>query len=63
MAKDAGDRGLEWEPHMDITVGSLDKDCVEIEGFRPSVMDFPEDGIEWVKEWLTGGDGFYLKSE
>lgn len=53
--------GEEWAPHMDLTVGSLDSEAIEMDGFRPRGAGFLEDGIEWVKTWLKEGEGSLLK--
>ncbi|EPE30019.1 Mss4-like protein [Glarea lozoyensis ATCC 20868] len=56
MAKAAREKGVEWEPHMDVTLGSLDREGLEMEGMRPTEVAFPEDGIGWVKRLLKEGE-------
>jgi hypothetical protein len=61
MSKAAKEKGMEWEPHMDLTLGSLDQEFLEIEGMRPTEVAFPEDGIGWVKRWLKEGEKCFFK--
>lgn len=52
---------MKWEPHFDIAVGTLDKESLEMEGFRPSAHAWYTDGIEWVQKILKdGGKAFEI---
>lgn len=49
--------GLDREiPRCDITLGSLDKKCLEMEGMRPCMQTWLEDGIAWVKKLVVEGE-------
>jgi hypothetical protein len=50
MSKRAG-----WPPIFDVPVGTLDKESVEMEGFRPSYKVWLDEGIPWVKRLLEEG--------
>ena len=60
MTKVAEERGLGWEAMMDVTVGSLDREGLEMEGLRPREVGFEEDGIKWLRSWLQEGEGSLL---
>jgi len=49
MGKRAG-----WSLIFDVPVGTLDKESVEMEGFKPSYKSWLDDGISWVKKLLDG---------
>jgi len=51
MSKRAG-----WGRILDIPVGTLDKESVEMEGFKPSYQGWIDDGIPWVKRLLKEGE-------
>jgi hypothetical protein len=61
ITKLAKEAGMKWEPHFDIAVGTLDKESLEMEGFRPSVHTWYTNGIEWVQKLLRdGGKAFEI---
>lgn len=45
-----------WGPIFDVANGSLDREALEMEGFRPSRQAWQSDGIMWVKELLKDGE-------
>ncbi|KUJ07228.1 uncharacterized protein LY89DRAFT_631807 [Mollisia scopiformis] len=52
----AGKGEPEATPMIDIVLGSLDTESLEMEGMRPDRHLYWESGINWVKELVTGGD-------
>jgi hypothetical protein len=44
-----------WGNHFDIAVGTLEKESVEMEGFRISKQGWVDDGIPWVKKLVGEG--------
>jgi len=55
-AKLAEEAGMKWEPHFDIALGTLDRESLEMEGFKPSLHAWYEDGIGWVQRLLKDGE-------
>ena len=51
MTKKAG-----WGLIVDVAAGTLDKESVEMEGFKPSYKAWLEDGIPWVMKLLEEGE-------
>jgi hypothetical protein len=51
LSKKAG-----WGPILDVAVGTLDKESVEMEGFRPGHKGWLEYGIPWVVKLLEEGE-------
>ncbi|CZT05633.1 hypothetical protein WAI453_004885 [Rhynchosporium graminicola] len=45
-----------WGPYFDVASGTLDRESLEMEGFKPSRHVWAEDGIAWVKGLLKGGE-------
>ena len=45
-----------WPPHFDIAVGSMDKECLEMEGFGPRRQGWYEDGVGWLKRLFRDGE-------
>lgn len=43
-------------PRCDITLGSLDKKCLEMKGMRSCMQTWLEDGIDWVKKMVVEGE-------
>lgn len=43
-------------PRCDITLGSLDKNSLEMEGMRPCMQTWLEDGIDWVEKLVVEGE-------
>ncbi|KAH8671802.1 Mss4-like protein [Tricladium varicosporioides] len=55
--KRSGDDGGEAKIEMiDIVLGSLSKESLEVEGVKPDRHFYWESGIEWVKGGLVGGE-------
>jgi hypothetical protein len=52
---DFANNAPEWGERFDISVGTLEKQSVEIEGFRVSKQGWTEDGIPWVKKLINEG--------
>jgi hypothetical protein len=50
-------RDTKGVPMVDIVMGSLDKESLEMEGVRPDRHFYWNHGVEWVKNVITGGDG------
>ncbi|KAK0101151.1 hypothetical protein ONS95_012870 [Cadophora gregata] len=46
-----------WGPIFDVANGTIDREGLEMEGFRPSRRGWLDDGIEWVKKLLGEGEG------
>jgi hypothetical protein len=44
-----------WGPYVDIALGTLEKESVEMEGMRPGRQGWFGDGIEWVKKVFDEG--------
>lgn len=44
-----------WGPYFDIANGSIDREGLEMDGFKPSRTGWEEDGIEWVKRLVKEG--------
>ena len=42
---------------VDIVLGSLEKESLEVEGVRPDRHFYWDSGVEWVKDWVREGDG------
>ena len=51
MTKKAG-----WGLIFDVAAGTLDKESIEMEGFKPSYKGWREDGIPWVVKLLEEGE-------
>ncbi|KAG4418364.1 hypothetical protein IFR04_008506 [Cadophora malorum] len=47
---------LHWGPYFDVAGGTLDREFLEIEGYRPNRYGWAEDGISWVKRLLREGE-------
>ena len=47
---------LHWGPYFDIAAGTLDRECLEMDGYRPNRYGWAEDGISWVKRLLKDGE-------
>jgi hypothetical protein len=45
-----------WPPHFDIAVGSMDKECLEMEGFGPRRQGWYKDGIGWLQRLFRDGE-------
>lgn len=50
-----GKLGESWGPYCDVSVGSMDKESVEIEGFAPFWQVWEEEGISWVVKMFNEG--------
>lgn len=46
-----------WGPYFDVASGTIDREFLEMEGFKPSRRVWDDDGIEWVKKLLKEGEG------
>lgn len=44
-----------WGPYFDVSCGSLDRESLEREGFRPDRQVWGDDGIEWVVRLVNQG--------
>ena len=44
-------------PMVDIVLGSLDKESLEMEGVRPERHFYWDSGVGWVKRLIAEGDG------
>jgi hypothetical protein len=42
---------------VDIVLGSLETESLEMEGVRPDRHFYWESGVSWVKDWAREGDG------
>jgi hypothetical protein len=45
------------EKNFNVALGTLDEECLEMEGIRPERHGWWTDGIGWVKRLVRGGDG------
>jgi len=52
----AGKGETEAPPMIDIVLGSLDTESLEMDGIRPDRHLYWESGINWVKDLLAEGD-------
>lgn len=42
---------------VDIVLGSLDRESLEVEGVWPRRQEYWDSGVEWIKKLVTEGDG------
>jgi hypothetical protein len=51
------DRGPEWTlgPLVDVAVGTLDRECLEMEGLRAERHGWWGDGVDWIKRMVWEG--------
>lgn len=45
-----------WGPHFDVALGTLDDECLAMEGVKPNRESWTGDGIAWVKSLLAEGE-------
>ncbi|KAL2067645.1 hypothetical protein VTL71DRAFT_15741 [Oculimacula yallundae] len=45
-----------WGPYFDVAGGTLDKESLEMEGYKPGRHVWADDGIDWVKKLLKEGE-------
>lgn len=48
---------------VDIVLGSLDRESIEVEGVLPSRHEYWDSGVEWIKKLVTEGDGVLAGDE
>lgn len=47
---------MEWDPTVDLALGSLDQEFLEWEALRPTERVHEVDGAPWIKRWLKEGE-------
>ncbi|PVH75770.1 hypothetical protein DL98DRAFT_518462 [Cadophora sp. DSE1049] len=45
-----------WGPYFDVAGGTLDREFLEMDGYRPNRYGWADDGISWVKRLLKEGE-------
>jgi hypothetical protein len=63
VADKSADERTGVEPTADFVLGSMNRESLEREGLRPERHIYFKDGVNWVRDLVTWGDGTSLEAK